>query len=223
MVGFKVYIVEIFGRNLSQILADEAEMIKPYSTHDQGISNFLPQKEIPEHLQQCSVCDPGEIFLTSKFSCLVFSNWAPIKLKLGLQIGERLLIENHLNKSLLVWPVPLAQVRKNHLKINISHILNPNLTKINSIKSCSSRSFPNTKGTFQFLWNFQLGFNLIFSEEIIQYSRTFAPQVQTPQNQAHAPLLLESFPKRPRRTRSETSPFNGSHRYKTKQTKNLAS
>jgi hypothetical protein len=52
MVGFKVYIVEIFGRNLSQILADEAEMIKPYSTHDQGISNFLPQKEIPEHLQQ---------------------------------------------------------------------------------------------------------------------------------------------------------------------------
>jgi hypothetical protein len=85
-------------------------MIKPYSTHDQGISNFLLQKEIPEHLQQCSVCEPGEIFLTSKFSCLVFSNLAPIKLKLGLQIGERLLIENHLNQSLLVWPVPLAQV-----------------------------------------------------------------------------------------------------------------
>jgi hypothetical protein len=31
---------------------------------------------------------------------------------------------------------------RNHLKINISHILNPNLTKLNSIKSsCSSRSF----------------------------------------------------------------------------------
>jgi hypothetical protein len=29
MVGFKVYMVESFGRNLSQILADEAEMIKP--------------------------------------------------------------------------------------------------------------------------------------------------------------------------------------------------
>jgi len=29
MVGFKVYIVESFGRNLSQNLADEAEMIKP--------------------------------------------------------------------------------------------------------------------------------------------------------------------------------------------------
>jgi hypothetical protein len=30
----------------------------------------------------------------------------------------------------------------------------------------------NTNRTFQFLWNFQLRFNLIFSEEIIQYSRT---------------------------------------------------
>jgi hypothetical protein len=33
----------------------------------------------------------------------------------------------------------------------------------------------NTKDTFQFLQNFQLQFNLIFREEIIQYSRTFAP------------------------------------------------
>lgn len=53
MVGFKVYIVEIFSRNLSQILTVEADMIKPYSTHDQGNSNFLHQKKIPEHLQQC--------------------------------------------------------------------------------------------------------------------------------------------------------------------------
>jgi hypothetical protein len=64
----------------------------------------------------------------------------------------------------------------------------------------------NTKGTFQFLQNFQLQFNLIFSEKIIQYSRTFAPQVQTPWNQAHAPLLLiKSFPKTPR-TWSQASP-----------------
>jgi hypothetical protein len=51
-------------------------------------------------------------------------------------------------------------------------------------------------------------------EEIIQYSRTFASQVQTPWNQAHAPLLIESFPKTPR-TRSEASRFDGSHNYKT--------
>jgi len=56
----------------------------------------------------------------------------------------------------------------------------------------------NTKGTFQFLRNFQLRLNLIFSEEIIQYSRTFALQVQMSWNQAHAPLLVESFPKTPR-------------------------
>jgi hypothetical protein len=64
----------------------------------------------------------------------------------------------------------------------------------------------NTKSTFQFLRNFQLQFNLIFSEKIIQYLRTFAPQVQTSWNQAHAPLLVESFPKTPR-TQSEASRF----------------
>jgi len=53
----------------------------------------------------------------------------------------------------------------------------------------------NTKGAFQFLQNFQLQFNLIYIKEIIQYSRTFALQVQTSWNQAHAPLLFESFPK----------------------------
>jgi hypothetical protein len=65
-------------------------------------------------------------------------------------------------------------------------------------------------------------FNLIFSEEIIQYSRTFAPQVQTPWNQAHAPLLVKSFPERPR-TRSEASRFGGSHKYKQNKTNYLPS
>jgi hypothetical protein len=90
--------------------------------------------------------------------------------------------------------------------------------QINSIKSWSSRSFHKMKGTFQFLWNFQLQFNLIFNGEIIQYSRTFAPQVQTSWNQAHAPLLVESFPKT-QRTWSEASQFDGSHNYKIKQNK----
>jgi len=63
-----------------------------------------------------------------------------------------------------------------------------------------------------------LRFNLIFSEEIIQYSRTFAPQVQTSWKQACAPLFIKSFPKTPR-TRSEASQFSGSHNYKTKQNK----
>jgi hypothetical protein len=53
-------------------------------------------------------------------------------------------------------------------------------------------SFPKTPHS-QFLKKFQLPFNLIFSEKIIQCSRTFAMQVQTAWNQAHAPLLLKSF------------------------------
>jgi len=90
--------------------------------------------------------------------------------------------------------------------------------QINFIKYIAHQDLSNnTKGTCQFLWNFQLRFNLIFSEEIIQYSRTFAPQVQRSWNQAHAPLLIKSFPKTPR-TQSEASQFSGSHNYKTKQT-----
>ncbi len=107
----------------------------------------------------------------------------------------------------LVWPVPLAQVlprpqlifpsktwflefiwifsSKNHLKINISHIfwiqISPNKFHWNPAHQDLSN---NIKGTFQFLQNFQLRFNLTFSEEIIQYSRTFALQVQMSWNQS---------------------------------------
>jgi hypothetical protein len=41
-------------------------------------------------------------------------------------------------------------------------------------------------------------------------------------NQAHAPLLLKSFPKRPR-TQSEASQFGGSHQYKQNKTNKLPS
>ncbi len=103
---------------------------------------------------------------------------------------------------------------RNHLKINISHILNPNLIKEIPLNPVHQDLSKNTKGTFQFLRTFQLWFNLIFSEKIIQYSRTFALQVQMSWNQAHAPLLVESFPKTPR-TWFEASRFGGSHNYKT--------
>jgi hypothetical protein len=36
--------------------------------------------------------------------------------------------------------------------------------------------------------------SFIFRKEIIQYLRTFAFQVQASWNQAHAPLLVGSFP-----------------------------
>ncbi len=52
----------------------------------------------------CTMCDHANIFLTSKFSYLLFLHLTHIKLKLGLQVqlGERFLIANHLQQSLLL-------------------------------------------------------------------------------------------------------------------------
>ncbi len=91
---------------------------------------------------------------------------------------------------------------RNHVQIHISHILNPNITKQPPLNPAHQDLSHNTKGTFQFFQNFQLRFNLIFSEEIIQYSRTSTPQVQMPWNQAYAPLLLKSFPKLSKETKN---------------------
>jgi hypothetical protein len=76
--------------------------------------------------------------------------------------------------------------------------------QINSIKSCSSsKIFPTTPKahsnsseifSYDLIW-----FDLIFSEEIIRYSKTFAPQVQTSWNPSPCTsLLVESFPKNPK-------------------------
>ncbi len=118
-------------------------------------------------------------------------------------------------QNLVFWNLLWIFSCRNHLKINISHILNPNLPKEIPSNPALQDLSNNTKGTFEFLRNFQLLFNLIFSEEVIQYSRTFAPQVQTSWNQAHVPTFVESFSKTPS---SEASQFCGSHNYKTKQT-----
>jgi hypothetical protein len=89
------------------------------------------------------------------------------------------------------------QQQKSHINQCLPHSESNKSYQINSVKSCSSsKIFPKTpKGTFQFLWNFQLRCNSISSEKIIQYSRTSTPQVQTPWNQADAPLLLEKLSK----------------------------
>jgi hypothetical protein len=112
---------------------------------------------------------------------------------------------------------------RNHLKINISHILNSNLTKWIPLNLVHQDLSNNTKGTFQFLWNVQLQFNLIFNEKIIQYSKTFALQVQVPWNQANAALLLKSFPKRPRSDLKHPGLVDLLSTNKTKQTNYLPS
>jgi hypothetical protein len=102
---------------------------------------------------------------------------------------------------------------RNRLKINISHILNPNLTK--SWNPAHQDLSNNTKGTFQFLRNFQLQWR---NHSI--FTNFFAPQVQVSWNQSPCthPLIIESFPKTPR-TQSEASWFSESHNYKTEQSK----
>jgi hypothetical protein len=87
------------------------------------------------------------------------------------------------------------QLQKSLFKSISPTFLNPDLTKQIPLNPAHQDLSNSTKGTLQLLRNFQLQFNLIFSEEIIQYSRTFAPQVQTSWNQPDALLLLKSFPR----------------------------
>jgi len=132
-----------------------------------------------------------------------------------------------------VWPVPLAQVLSHpqlifpsktwffEIYLNFQRqksLKNPYLPhsesksyKINSIKSCSSRSFQEhqrhipipLKNLATIYFKFQWRNHSIFKNL---------------QSQAHAPLLLKSFPKTPR-TWCEASWFNGSPIYNTKQNK----
>jgi hypothetical protein len=71
--------------------------------------------------------------------------------------------------------------------------------QINSIKSSAHQDLSeNTKGTFQFFQKFQLRFNLIFSEEIIQYSRNFCTSRPNTMKPSQCTPPRETFPKRPR-------------------------
>jgi hypothetical protein len=54
-----------------------------------------------EHLKWCLMCDSAEIFITSIFSYLLLSIPPPIKLKMELQIGRRLLRANQLGNHIL--------------------------------------------------------------------------------------------------------------------------
>ncbi len=77
------------------------------------------------------------------------------------------------------------QLQKITLKINISHILNPNLTE--SIPLDPQDLSNDTNDRVEFLWKFQLRFNFILSEEIISIFKNFcttSPNVMEP-----SPLL----------------------------------
>ncbi len=111
------------------------------------------------------------------------------------------------SKTWVFWNLFWIFSSRNHLKNQHLPHSESKSYQINSIKSCSSRKIFLTTPT-----KAHFNSSKTFSEEIIQYSRTSTPQVQMPWNQANAPLLLESFPKRPR-SWSEASQFGGSHPY----------
>jgi hypothetical protein len=62
------------------------------------IGEYLLVAGLVEHLQRCSLCDPSKMF--SRPSLVIYSFATPITLKLGQQMGGRLLIGNHLEQSL---------------------------------------------------------------------------------------------------------------------------
>ncbi len=65
--------------------------------------------------------------------------------------------------------------------------------QINSIKSCSSRSFQQHQRHIPIPLKFSAPILFIFNEEIIQYSKTFAPQVQTHVTKPMHPSSLRAF------------------------------
>jgi hypothetical protein len=144
--------------------------------------------------------------LIQDFQCWV-TYWASVEMLLFILGMPTTLSFYPTHKGLHLWS-------GGHVNWTMSSIIGGHVTILWVTYSAHQNLSNNTKSTFQFLQNFQLQFNLIFSEEIIQYSRTFALQVQTSWNQSHAPLLVKSFPKTPR-TWSEASRFGGSHNYKT--------
>jgi hypothetical protein len=52
-----------------------------------------------EHLHQCSVCDPAKIISHIQVLVTSFFPTPPIKLKLWLEVGGRLVIATHLDQS----------------------------------------------------------------------------------------------------------------------------
>ncbi len=123
-------------------------------------------------------------------------------------------------QNMVFGGIYLNSQRQNSLKNQYLPYSESKSYQINSIKSCSSRSFQQHQRHIPIPPKFwaTIYFNLSFSEEIIQYSKTCASQVQTIWNQAHAPFLDdESFPKPPR-TLSEAYEFDGCRNCETKQT-----
>ncbi len=137
-----------------------------------------------------------------------------------------------------MWPVPLTQVlyhhvlnwfflpkpqfwefiwifssRNHQLKINISHILKSKSYQINSMKSCSSRSFqetPKAHSNSSEIFNYYLfSFNFIFSEKkSFNIQELLHCQSKSHGTKPMHPFLSRAF-QRHQEQELEASPFGG--------------
>ncbi len=159
--------------------------------------NPLPNRKLNMWTVFCNVCIN---FLNSQI-------WKEIRLELNDKPSRVTTFSTDLSfQNLFFWNLFEFSVQKSLLNQYLPHPESKSY-QINSIKSCSSRSFQQHQRHIPIPLKFSAKISFNFSEEIIQFSRTFASQVQTPCNQAHAPLLVESFPKTSR-TRSKASRFS---------------
>jgi hypothetical protein len=121
-------------------------------------------------------------------------------------------------QNLVFWEFIWIFYDRNHFKINISDILNPNVAKCIPLNPAHQDLSNNTKRHIPIPPRFSapILFNIQWrNHSLFKNFCTTSPNVMEP---SHAPLLVESFPKTPR-TRSEASGFSRSHNYEAKQNK----
>ncbi len=120
--------------------------------------------------------------------------WKEIMLELNYKASSVTTFSTDFSfQNLVFWNLFEFSVEKFTLNQYIPHFKYKSY-QINSFKSCSSRSFQQNQRHILIPPQFLAMISFIFRKEIIQYLRTFAFQVQASWNQAHAPLLVGSFP-----------------------------
>ncbi len=177
--------------------------------HSGQICSLRKDGTILEHLHHCSICDPTKIFLTSKFSYLLFfptqsTAGATTRCSAFYQpqhpLGKKMLGQNHFGKP-----------NQNPSCFDFSSSNFP----LQGWWSCSSYLiFHLRKG-----WHLMAALTLFLSQKRTSVACAVGPSVTTSSADFSFQNLIfcGKFPKTPR-TQFEASQFGGSHNYKTKET-----
>jgi hypothetical protein len=85
-----------------------------------------------EHPQRCSVCDPAKIFVTSKFSYLLFSK-QPVKLKLGLEMDKSIRIYSLMRRGEACAQQAWLQLARERERERECFVFKPKLQNLESV------------------------------------------------------------------------------------------